>query len=201
MKKDELQKQMDIEKWYDSQKAKFDTCGTYSYCKYCIMDEATPCANAFMKMGKEEKPKTEVGENGYPINIVVRSFEEKLDNASEELQSYYHEIRNQIFSYKDVHSRISKKCENFRAGRGNLIAKLTIVGKSLRVNLPIDINDEKYAGRKLPHKDLSDKKTYEECPFQIKITSGLALRRCLELICDVANEKELQKKKIKSCKI
>ena len=41
------QQEMDIKKWNDSQKAGYDTCGTYDYCVQCDKDAQYPCARAY----------------------------------------------------------------------------------------------------------------------------------------------------------
>lgn len=43
------QKELDLKKWYDSEKAGLDTCGTYDYCKDCDKNVENPCATAYAK--------------------------------------------------------------------------------------------------------------------------------------------------------
>ncbi|MDD4839342.1 MAG: hypothetical protein PHE93_01555 [Clostridia bacterium] len=194
MKEKELQEHIDVAKWFLSEEKRFDMCGNYDYCAFCEMKEENPCANAMLRKEKANKPKTEIGENGYPTNVVIRSLEEKLQDADQLTNERYEQIKAELLSYKKVNHRVSKKCDNYRAGRGNLLAKITLVGKSLRINFPLDTNDIKYEGRKFPHKDLGNKKAYMDAPFQFKITSELSVRRCFALIEDVMTEKSIEKK-------
>ena len=36
----------DVVKWYDSMKAGYDKCGSYSFCKGCDKTDSYPCARA-----------------------------------------------------------------------------------------------------------------------------------------------------------
>ncbi len=40
------QQEMDIKKWNDSQKAGYDTCGTYDFCSKCDKSLENPCDKA-----------------------------------------------------------------------------------------------------------------------------------------------------------
>lgn len=194
MEKQELQSRLDVEKWLLSENRHLDLCGSFGYCGVCDKAKQHPCASAMLKKDNAEKPKTQLDANGYPVNVKVRSFTEKLAGADEILQERYEAIQNMLLSFAKVTHRVSEKCDNYRAGRGNLIAKITITGKSLRVNFPLNQYDEKYADRKMPHRDSSAIKAYATVPFQFIVTSNLALRRCFTLIDDVATLKGLVKK-------
>lgn len=194
MEKHELQKKLDIEKWLLSENKGVDLCGSFDYCKLCDKTEQNPCASAIQRKTIATKPKTEINEKGYPVNVNVRSFSEKLSDADNTVKERYGVIQNLLLSFAKVTHRVSDKCDNYRIGKGNLVAKITIVGKTMRINLPLDPNDERYAGRKMPHRDLSGIKTYDGVPFQFIVTSPLALRRCFTLIEEVAKIKGLVKK-------
>ncbi|MDE7191145.1 MAG: hypothetical protein K2O35_01545 [Clostridia bacterium] len=49
------QQEMDIKKWNDSQKAGYDTCGTYDFCSKCNKSLENPCDKA-VKASKTVKP-------------------------------------------------------------------------------------------------------------------------------------------------
>ncbi|MDE6210637.1 MAG: hypothetical protein K2O31_04635 [Clostridia bacterium] len=49
------QQEMDIKKWNDSQKAGYDTCGTYDFCSKCDKSLENPCDKA-VKASKTSKP-------------------------------------------------------------------------------------------------------------------------------------------------
>lgn len=80
-----------------------------------------------------------------------------------------------------IKSRISKQCDTYRR-EGDIVAKITIIGASLRVNLPLDPDAEEFNDGRTPHTSTGHKKVYEEVPFQFKVNSKLALKRALALI-------------------
>ena len=80
-----------------------------------------------------------------------------------------------------IKSRISKQCDTYRR-EGDIVAKITIIGASLRVNLPLDPHAEEFNDGRTPHVSTGHKKVYEEVPFQFKVNSKLALKRALALI-------------------
>ena len=80
-----------------------------------------------------------------------------------------------------IKSRISKQCDTYRRN-GEIIAKITLIGTSLRINLNLDPNAEEFNDGKTPHVDMSHKKVYEMVPFQFKVNSKLAVKRALALI-------------------
>ena len=80
-----------------------------------------------------------------------------------------------------IKSRISKQCDTYRR-EGDIVAKITIIGASLRVNLPLDPDAEEFNDGRTPHVSTGHKKVYEEVPFQFKVNSKLALKRALALI-------------------
>ncbi len=41
-----LQDELDVAKWYDSQKRDADACGSYDYCAKCDKEVIYPCAKA-----------------------------------------------------------------------------------------------------------------------------------------------------------
>ncbi|MCX4362154.1 MAG: hypothetical protein OSJ74_02025 [Clostridia bacterium] len=49
------QQEMDIKKWNDSQRAGYDTCGTYDFCSNCDKTAENPCDKA-SKASKAAKP-------------------------------------------------------------------------------------------------------------------------------------------------
>lgn len=48
------QKKLDEQKWLDSEKAGFDTCGTYKFCVKCDKSIENPCAIAKTKYNKKK---------------------------------------------------------------------------------------------------------------------------------------------------
>ena len=50
----ETQRKFDIKKWLESEKANFDTCGTYKFCVKCDKSLENPCAIAKAKYYKKK---------------------------------------------------------------------------------------------------------------------------------------------------
>jgi hypothetical protein len=48
------QKKFDEQKWLDSEKLGFDTCGTYKFCSKCDKSVENPCENAKAKHSKKK---------------------------------------------------------------------------------------------------------------------------------------------------
>lgn len=111
-----------------------------------------------------------------------KTFEDKLNEQDDEFIEYYNTLKDCIMQYEGVKSRASSGGETFRYKRA--VAKLTIDGKTLRLHLALDPNDEKYNDGTCPHKDMSAYESYRDLPFMFKVKSGLALRRALKLIED-----------------
>lgn len=170
MTKKELQGKIDIQKWLESENQHKDMCGHYGYCDYCDPIEEYPCASAQVRMvnnGKKPTPKP---------------FSEKLKDADETVKERYNLIKEALLAPKKgaaVKSKINKKCESFYKGK-ELIAKITIIGKSLKIYLALPPDDD--ALGKYPHRDASGIKEYSEVPFQIKLSSDISVKRCIKLI-------------------
>ena len=122
-----------------------------------------------------------------------KSFSEKINTANEEIKGYYNEIKNHLLSY-GLTSRISIAGEVFKYGREEL-AKITLVGKTLKLHLALEPND--YQGATIPVKDEKNKKIYEKIPTMIKVKSPLALKRALMLINDLMQSKQIKQNNLR----
>ncbi len=189
----DLQKKLDVEKWVLSEEQGIDLCGKLDYCKYCNMQEEYPCANAKLRLDKAEKAaKTaEKSEAAPKKKKIVRSHNEKVELANQELLARYAEISKEMLSYKAVTSRVSKRCDCYRA-HCKFIARVFVTGKSLKIYLPLDPKDPNLA--RYPHVDVTKKKTMPETPFSFKVNSKLAVKRAKELIAIVCKAQGLTKK-------
>ena len=49
-----LQSDLDVKKYTDSETAHRDLCGSYDYCVLCNKKNKYPCASAYEKLNKEE---------------------------------------------------------------------------------------------------------------------------------------------------
>ena len=199
MNKFELQAKLDLQKWLDSEKYQKDMCGMYDYCKYCDMADATPCATASIALEDATKAIDDVkyankslGKNFDYDKVMTKkanrkplTFAEKYALSDDIVKERYEILKN-AFTTTDkgelpIKSRISKQCDTYRRG-GDIIGKITIIGTSLRINLPLDPDAPEFNDGKTPHVNMGHKKVYEEVPFQFKVNSKLALKRALALI-------------------
>ena len=113
------------------------------------------------------------------------TFAEKYALSSDELKERYAALQNALITTPKgtpkIKSRISKQCDTYRRN-GEIVAKITIIGTSLRINLPLDCNAPEFNDGRTPHVDESNKVVYEMVPFQFKVNSKLGLKRALALI-------------------
>ena len=113
------------------------------------------------------------------------TFAEKYALSSDELKERYTALQNALITTPKgtpkIKSRISKQCDTYRRN-GEIVAKITIIGTSLRINLPLDCNAPEFNDGRTPHVDESNKVVYEMVPFQFKVNSKLGLKRALALI-------------------
>lgn len=199
----ELQEKFDVDKWLESEREQRDMCGSYAYCAYCDKSEDYPCANAYVRMTEHERaaeePVTEetseVTALGKTVDIedVMRrkaarkslSFAEKYALSDDIVKERYAALKAALTSTPKgtpkIKSRISRQCDTYRRG-GDIVAKVTIIGGSLRINLPLDPEAPEFNDGKTPHTATGHKKVYAEVPFQFKVNSKLALKRALRLI-------------------
>lgn len=197
----ELQAKMDLQKWLDSETNHVDMCGKYDYCIYCVRREETPCANAFERQTLAEKavpkkaaaPKYDSLGKKFDYDKVMNkkanrkslTFAEKYALSEDIVKQRYALLKDALTSTEKgapkIKSRISKQCDTYRRD-GNTIAKVTIIGTSLRINLPLDPSAPEFNDGKTPHVNMGHKKAYENVPFQFKVNSKLALKRALALI-------------------
>lgn len=199
----ELQNTIDVDKWLESEAKGFDLCGSYTYCAFCDKAEDYPCANAYMRMTEQQNrndivPEEECSETvalGKTVDIedVMRrkaarkslSFAEKYALADEIVKERYATLKAALTTTPKgtpkIKSRISRQCDTYRRN-GDIVAKITIIGGSLRINLPLDPDAPEFNDGKMPHTATGHKKVYAEVPFQFKVNSKLALKRALRLI-------------------
>ncbi len=202
----ELQQKMDVEKWLESETRHFDMCGSYDYCAFCDKSEETPCANAYLRMTAQADAEAAASEDlsfegdteavlGRRIDpeLILRkqaarkslSFVEKYSLQTDIVKERYAALRAALTAVPKgasrIKGRISRQCDTYRRN-GVIVAKITIIGKSLRINLPLDPDAPEFCDGKTPHENTGHKKVYECVPFQFKVNSKLALKRAIRLI-------------------
>lgn len=206
MDKIALQAKLDDQKWNDSIANHRDMCGAYDYCEFCDKSVALPCASAYEKMNapkvapvediKEENDVTtlhsSLGKKFDYDKVMAKkasrkslTFAEKYALSSDIVKERYAILQDALTATPKgapkIKSRISKQCDTYRR-EGDIVAKVTIIGTSLRINLPLDPDAPEFNDGRTPHTATGHKKVYEEVPFQFKVNSKLALKRALALI-------------------
>ncbi len=202
MNKAALQHKLDMNKWLDSEIKGEDMCGRYNYCAYCDRDDDLPCAEAYERMHAsynsaktEDAPKkaeTSLGKKFDYDKVMEKkanrkslTFAEKYALADDIIKERYAVLKKALTTTPvgsvKIKSRISKQCDTYRR-EGDIVAKITIIGSSLRINLPLDTDAPEFNDGKTPHVYTGHKKVYEQVPFQFKVNSKLALKRALALI-------------------
>lgn len=196
-----LQTKLDEQKWNDSVRNHRDMCGAYDFCVFCDKSTAFPCANAYEKLQAKKD-----AENAQDVTALQSSLGKKFDydkvmakKASRKSLTFAEKyaladdiVKERYSILKDaltattkgtpkIKSRISKQCDTYRR-EGDIVAKITIIGSSLRINLPLDPDAEEFNDGRTPHTSTGHKKVYEDVPFQFKVNSKLALKRALALI-------------------
>lgn len=210
MNKFQLQDMIDFKKWYDSEASGHDTCGSYDFCAFCDKSLPQPCATAYEKAEGHQSHKTaptprkraavkpvreqdtSLGKKFDYDKVMAKkasrkslTFAEKYALSSDILKDRYAKLQNALTDTPKgeakIKSRISKQCDTYRRN-GEIVAKVTIIGTSLRINLPLDCDAPEFNDGKTPHTFTGHKKVYEEVPFQFKVNSKLGLKRALALI-------------------
>ena len=123
--------------------------------------------------------------------IKAKPMKEKMMTVlDDEKRERYNMIRNELQSYKKVNERFSAKGDSYRYHR-ELIAKISISGKTLRLHLALNPDD--FQNTKYSFKDLSAKSKYMYTPLTVKLTSGRSVKHSIELIGYVAEAFGLEK--------
>jgi len=161
-----VQKELDIKKWIESERAKRDLCSTYNYCSKCDKTKENPCAIAYTLYNKKEKPN-------------VLSFQEKLDNAKDATKDKFKELCLEIKA-SGVKVRICKKNVTLRYNK-QLIGLISLTRNSLKIHLAIDPQSH----NEIPNIDYSSKKTYQQVPFTIKLTTKKLLKDACALVDEI----------------
>lgn len=148
-------------------------------------------AQAVAKKANEEPAETveevAVAEVNEGIDVAKRiAFAEKLLGLEDKVHGYYDAIYNKFISLRKINPRVSTKGVSFRLGR-DLVARLTIRGKTMRLHLALDCNafDKKIYFQT----DMGDVKSYVEIPMMVKVRSDRGFKNAMKLI-DALIEKE-----------
>ena len=121
------------------------------------------------------------------LEIIRRSFIEKMLKAPAELQAKYEDLKSYILAY-GVRARVSATSDSFRYKK-ELLVKMTIQGKTLKVFFAVD--PRFFEGTTIPVTDVSHKKSYASVPSLLKVKSGLSLKRAKAIVDQVMQTKNL----------
>lgn len=142
----------------------------------------------------DETEEVENGEDSVFSKIVRKPrvpFAKKILDSEDNIKSYYDGICNAFGAYRHVGCRVSKRSASFRYHR-ELIAKITVHGKTVKLNLALD--PKAFDENVYHQKDLSEKKAYSEVPFTLKLKSDRGYKHALELVDAVAEKVGAEKK-------
>ena len=120
------------------------------------------------------------------VRKYVRTFSARLRLSSEELKDRFAAVSNELLKFERVKMRISRRFATFNRGR-MIIARMNVVGKTLKIYLPLKYAevDEKYRAL-----DVSDKKRFVGTPVCLKIRSNRGARYAIELVNKYASEND-----------
>ena len=120
------------------------------------------------------------------VRKYVRTFSARLRLSSEELKDRFAAVSNELLKFDRVKMRISRRFATFNRGR-KIIARMNVVGKTLKIYLPLKYAevDEKYRAL-----DVSDKKRFVGTPVCLKIRSNRGARYAIELANKYASEND-----------
>ncbi|MDE7191279.1 MAG: hypothetical protein K2O35_02230 [Clostridia bacterium] len=121
-----------------------------------------------------------------------QSFEERINEIDEASMEYYNRLQTRLLSYKGMKSRLSLRCDSYRAGK-KLLAKITIGGNSLKIYLAIDATQEEIAQKKIRFRDMSKASAYKEVPAMIPVKSELCVRKLCDIIDIMMSQRGLEK--------
>ena len=111
--------------------------------------------------------------------VVLKSFEAKLSQATQEQKDFYADLKNYLLSFKRTNSRMSWSYDSFNVGR-NVVCRLAFRGQTMVAYFALDPKnyvDSKYFGH-----DMNDKKKFEKTPLMVKVKSARGVKYAKELI-------------------
>lgn len=154
----------------------------------CAAPCEEPCECAAEEVAATETPTEET------VTRYKKSFVAKLKQSDVKLKVYYSDIKNAFDSYKRVNSTVSLQGDRFNFGR-DTIAKMTVVGKTLKLYLALDVNDPELKETVYHQKFAGDQKAYEATPFLIKVKSEIGAKKAVRLVDYLASKLEAVKEK------
>lgn len=140
---------------------------------------AAPCESAAEEIAVADD--AAVAEEDGLVTRYKKSFVAKMKQSDTKLKVYYSDIKNAFDSYKRINSTVSLQGDRFNFGR-ETIAKMTVVGKTLKLYLALDVNDPELKETVYHQNDVSDQKAYESTPFLVKVKSEVGAKKAIRLV-------------------
>lgn len=120
------------------------------------------------------------------------TFVSKMKATSVENHAIYNAVKNELLSYRGIHSRVVAGGDYFRK-RGKQLAKIVLIGKTLRLALALDPADYDY---NIYHqRNRGGMKKYADTPMFVKIRSRVGVYRASKLIADMMGREKKRKNK------
>ena len=108
-----------------------------------------------------------------------KTFEQKLKEISADMRARYNYIKDNLDGLDGIKLKQSNKHVTYKKGT-QAVAKLKIIGKTL--NVYINLSPKKFKDTKYKFIDVSNKKSYQNYPMRVKITSDRQAKWAIELI-------------------
>lgn len=120
------------------------------------------------------------------------TFVSKMKATSVENHAIYNAVKNELLSYRGIHSRVVAGGDYFRK-RGKQLAKIVLIGRTLRLALALDPADYDY---NIYHqRNRGGMKKYADTPMFVKIRSRVGVYRASKLIADMMGREKKKKNK------
>lgn len=146
--------------------------------------EAPAVAEAEVEVPVEAPAAAEESEEAAfgPSEVAIRykrSFLSRYIQASEQVQDYYTQIKNELLSYKGVKARSSWARESFKKGNRPMV-RVDVKKKSLYLYFALD--KAKLDGTKYHYTDVSEKAYGKDYPILFKVSGDRKRKHAIELI-------------------
>ncbi|MBE6554995.1 MAG: hypothetical protein E7663_01995 [Ruminococcaceae bacterium] len=145
-----------------------------------VCDEPVPVQEA----AAAPEPEAELGPQEVAIRY-KRSFLARYIQASEQVQDYYKQIKNELLSYKGVKARISWSRESFKKGNRPML-RIDVKKKSLYLYFALD--KAMLDGTKYHYTDVSEKTYGKDYSILFKVSGERKRKHAIELIRMLAEQ-------------
>ena len=108
-----------------------------------------------------------------------KTFEQKLKELPEKMLARYNFIKESLSTIVGLKEKTTKKHVTYKQGI-KPVAKLKIIGKTL--NVYINLSPKKFKNTKYVFIDVSNKKSHENYPMRVKVSSDRQAKWVIELI-------------------